>query len=47
MIVFPVETGHKLNLQNTLRRRPGRLMSDLCTFNLRSVSTGLLLALLL
>ena len=35
-----VETGRKLNVRKTLRRRPGRLLNVLCTFNLRPVSTG-------
>ena len=38
---FPVDTGRKLNVHKTFRRRPGRLLSVLCTFNLRPVSTGL------
>ena len=33
-------TGRKLNVHKTFRRRPGRLMIVLCTFNLRPVSTG-------
>ena len=36
---IPVDIGRKLNVHKTLRRRPGRLMSVLCTFNLRPVST--------
>ena len=36
----PVDTGRKLNLHKTFRRRPGRLLNVLCTFNLRPVSTG-------
>ena len=36
----PVETGRKLKVHNTFRRRPGHLLSVLCTFNLRTVSTG-------
>ena len=36
----PVDTGRKLNVHKTFRRRPGRLLNVLCTFNLRSVSTG-------
>ena len=36
----PVETGRKSNLHKTFRRRPGRLLNVLCTFNLRPVSTG-------
>ena len=38
---FPVDTGRKLNVHKTFRRRPGRLLNGLCTFNLRPVSTGL------
>ena len=30
----------KLNVHKTFRRRPGRLLNVLCTFNLRPVSTG-------
>ena len=36
----PVDTGRKLNIHKTFRRRPGRLLNVLCTFNLRPVSTG-------
>ena len=36
----PLDTGRKLNVHKTLRRRPGRLLNVLCTFNLRPVSTG-------
>ena len=36
----PVDTGGKLNVYKKFRRRPGRLLNVLCTFNLRSVSTG-------
>ena len=36
----PVDTGRKLNVHKTFRRRPGFLLNVLCTFNLRSVSTG-------
>ena len=42
---FPVDTGRKLNVHKTFRRRPGRLLNILCTFNLRTVSTGLFLKL--
>ena len=35
-----VDTGRKLNVHKTFRRRPGRLLNVLCTFNLRPVSTG-------
>ena len=37
---IPVDTGRKLNVYKTFRRRPGRLLNVLCTFNLRPVSTG-------
>ena len=36
----PVNTGRKLNVYKTFRRRPWRLPNVLCTFNLRPVSTG-------
>ena len=36
----PVDTRRKLNVQKTFRKRPGRLMNVLWTFNLRPVSTG-------
>ena len=29
-----------MNVHKTFRRRPGRLLNVLCTFNLRPVSTG-------
>ena len=35
----PVDTVRKLNVQNSFRRRPGRLLNVLCTFNFRPVST--------
>ena len=38
----PVDTGRKLNVHKTVRRRPGRLLNFLCTFNLRPVSIGVL-----
>ena len=38
--IFPVDAGRKLNVHKTFRRRPGRLLNVLCTFNLRPVSTG-------
>ena len=37
----PVDTGRKLNVYKTFRRRSGRLLNILSTFNLRPVSTGL------
>ena len=36
---YPVDTGRKLNVHKALRRRPGRLLKVLCTFNLGPVST--------
>ena len=36
----PVDTGRKLNVRKTFKRRPGRLLNVLCTCNLRPVSTG-------
>ena len=36
---FPLDTGPKLNVHKTFRRRPGRLLNVLCTFNLRPVSS--------
>ena len=36
----PVDTGRKLKVHKMFRRRPGRLLNVLCTFNLRPVSTG-------
>ena len=35
-----VETGRKLDVHKTFRRRAGRLLNVLCMFNLRPVSTG-------
>ena len=37
---YPVDTGRKLNVHKTFRRRPGRLLNVLWPFNLRPVSTG-------
>ena len=36
----PVDTGQKLNVRKTFRRRPGCLLNVLCTFNSRPVSAG-------
>ena len=44
---YPVDTGRKLNVHKTFKRRPGRLLNVLCTFNLRPVSTGYSLLLLI
>ena len=41
MADFPVDTRCKLNVYKSFRRRPGRLVNALYTFNLRPVSTGL------
>ena len=38
--LFPVDTERKLNVHKTFRRCPAHLLNVLCTFNLRSVSTG-------
>ena len=38
--VNPVDTGRRLNVHEAFRKRPGRLLKVLCTFNLRPVSTG-------
>ena len=35
----PAVTGRKFNVRKILRRRPGRPVNVLCTFNLRPVST--------
>ena len=35
-----VDTGRKLDIQEAFKRRPGRLLNVLSTFNLRPVSTG-------
>ena len=42
---IPVDTGRKLNVHKTFRRRPGRLLDVLCTFNLCPMSMGVLLSL--
>ena len=39
----PIDTGRKFNVHKTFRRRPGRLLNALCTFNLHPVSTGFIL----
>ena len=38
--VVLVDTGRKLNVHKTFRRRTGHLLNVLCTSNLRPVSTG-------
>ena len=35
---FPVDTGRKVNVHKTFRRRPECLLNALCTFSLRLVS---------
>ena len=35
---YSLDTGRKLNVHKTFRRRPGRFLNVLCTFNLRPVS---------
>ena len=37
---IPGEAGRKLTVHKTFRRRPGRLLNVVCTFNSRPVSTG-------
>ena len=37
---YPVDTGRKLNVHKTFKRRPGRLLNILRTFSLRPVSKG-------
>ena len=37
---YPVDTRRKLNVHKKFRRRPGRLLNVLYTFNLRPVSMG-------
>ena len=36
----PLDTGRKLNVHKTFRRRPRRLLNVLCTLNLHLVPTG-------
>ena len=36
----PVDTERKMNIHKTFRRRLGRLLNVLRTFNIRPVSTG-------
>ena len=38
---FPVDTGRKMNVHKTFRRRPVSLLNVLSTFNLRPVYTGI------
>ena len=39
--MYPVDRGRNLNVHETFRRRPGRLLNVLCTFSLRPVSRGI------
>ena len=39
-LIYPVDTGRKLNIHKTFRKRPGHLLNVLCKFSLRPVSTG-------
>ena len=41
MYSSPVDTGRKLNVHKTFRKRPGHLLNVSFTFNLNLVSTGL------
>ena len=43
---IPVDTRRKLNVHRTFRRRPGPLLNDLSTFNLRPVSMGIIVAII-
>ena len=36
----PSDTQRKMNIHNTFRRRPGRLLNVVCTFSLFSVYKG-------
>ena len=36
-----MDTGRKWKIRKMFRRRPGHLLNILCTFNVRSVSSGL------
>ena len=40
ILSFPTDIGIELDVHKTFRRRAGRLLNVLCTFNLRPVSTG-------
>ena len=39
-VIKPADTGRNLNVRKTFRRRPGRVVNVLFTFNLRPVSMG-------
>ena len=38
-VIFPIDTGRKLNVHKTFRIRLGRLLNVLCRYNLHPVST--------
>ena len=40
LVKHPVDTGRKLNVHKTFKKRPVRLLNVLCTFSLRPLSTG-------
>ena len=40
LLLYPLDTVQKLNVHQTFRKRPGRLLNVLCTFNLSPVSRG-------
>ena len=42
----PADTERKLNVHKTFRRLPRRLLNVLCTFNLRPVSTRIVVTML-
>ena len=42
-----IDTGRKLNVHKTFRRRPGRPLNVLCTFNFRPVSIRIAWAMVL
>ena len=42
-IAIPVDIGRKLNVHKTFMKTPGRLLDVLCPFNLRPVSTGIIM----
>ena len=44
-VTSPVDTGRKLNVHKTFRKRPRRLLNVFRTFELRPVTTGLALML--
>ena len=40
---YPVDTRRKLNVHKPFRRRPGRLLNVLCTFNFKSCVYGVII----